>query len=91
MLCLLSRTADDRLQQEGRKANETGHATCCALFLLLFLGPPTLTIDRQSHLTKKSNAIRNTLKGSKRILMVDNSLFEGWNIEIPTLGRNGSV
>ena len=36
--------------------------------VLIFLKSPT---NRPGKLTKKSNAIRNTLKGSKRILMVD--------------------
>ena len=36
--------------------------------MLIFLKSPT---NRPGKLTKKSNAIRNTLKGSKRILMVD--------------------
>lgn len=40
----------------------------CHMMCHLFETIPA--IDRQNQLTKKSNAIRNTLKGSKRILMV---------------------
>jgi len=51
--------------------------------VLIFLKAPT---NRPGELTKKSNAIRNTLNGSKRILMVDirySSRLFGRKIEIP--------